>query len=367
MKTTSQQRRLTFMSLFLASVISMSGAVSNVAHAQYEFDDYDDAIGVDDTLNMEDINIDGKLSPSELLKRRRAKLEERNRLMMEKKVEDIRVKQEIELTNKLQSAFDKNLNSLNEDKVEVKQAAPMVEAVIPAAPVIETRIVEVPAPVIVETKKSKIIPSLGVSNVKGDKLDLESNLSFNIQGETMVTPQIAVGLSLGYTTMDMKDVANSYVNSGYGGYYNPYYYGAYGQGRDIKSKKITVEANGKFFFTEDSRFKPYVGAGLGYNKTSLKYEGSGSYYDNVYGINYGTEGYNSSSVAGTARLGAEFDINKNIGLNVDLAYSKSLSTGMSKSSDTTNSNPDQGRLENLSKEIENADVTSIQAGLVVRF
>ena len=58
---------------------------------------------------MEDINIDGKLSPSELLKRRRAKLEERNRLMMEKKVEDIRVKQEIELTNKLQSAFDKNL------------------------------------------------------------------------------------------------------------------------------------------------------------------------------------------------------------------------------------------------------------------
>src|SRR5207253_9188086 len=107
--------RLTFMSLFLATALA-AGIHAPVLHAQDDM--LDEA---DDALQMDDINLEGKLSPSERLRQRREKLEERNKVMVEKKIEDIRVKQEIALTNKLQDAFGKSLNNLNEDKVQTVQ------------------------------------------------------------------------------------------------------------------------------------------------------------------------------------------------------------------------------------------------------
>jgi hypothetical protein len=96
-----------------------------------------------DSFQMEDINLEGKLSLSEQLRKRSEKLEERNKVMVEKKIEDIRVKQEIALTNKLQDAFGKNLNNLNEDQDLVVQAAPVVpRPIILAHPVVETKIIE---------------------------------------------------------------------------------------------------------------------------------------------------------------------------------------------------------------------------------
>lgn len=367
MKVTTTNKRSTFMSLFLASLVVVAGMQSPVLHAQYDdFDDLDDTIG-SDTLDMDDIDIDGKLSASELLKRRREKLEERNRLMMEKKVEDIRVKQEIALTNKLQNAFNNNLNALDkQDEVETKQAAPLViEAPVPPAPVIETRIVEVPAPVIVERKTSRIIPMIGVNNVSGTRLDLESNVGFSILGETLLTNQLSVGLSVGYSTMDMTDISNQYVNTGYGQYYNNNYYNSYGQGRKINSKKLTIEAGGKFFFTEDSKLRPYLGAAVSYNRDQLQYESSNSY--NFNNVNFGNEGYSSSALAGTARVGAEFDFNETVGFNLDLSFTKGFSSAMNGKSDATSQNPDQGRLENLAKEIQDSNVTAIQAGVVIKF
>lgn len=357
------EKRLTFMSLFLASVIVATAAQSTPVVAYDDLDYIDDSLGTD-SLDMDDIDIDGKLSPSELLKRRREKLEERNKIMVEKKIEDIRVKQEIALTEKLQSSFNQSLNNLNEDKVQTVQAAPVVQAPVAPAPVVETRIVEVPAPT-PERKQSKIIPSLGATNIKGDRVNLDSNLSFGLNAETNVLPQLSVGVGVGYTTLDLTDVSNLYVNSGYGGYYNNGYNAAYGSGRKISMNRLSIEANGKFFFTEDSRIKPYVGAGLSFNRSSLKYESSNNY--NYNGINFGNEGYTSSSMAGSAKLGAEIDFSETIAFNVDLSYTKGISSGISKSSDTTLMNPDQGRLENIAKEIENGDATAIQAGLVIRF
>ncbi len=368
MKLKVENKRLTFMSLFLATALIAATAHTAPLRAQDDvLDDAEDALANGEALDMDQIEIEGKLSPSELLKRRREKLEERNKLMVEKKIEDIRVKQEIALTNKLQGAFNNSLNNLNEDKVQTTQAAPAPVAPAPVAPapVVETRIVEVAAAPIKEEKNSKVIPSLGISNIKGDRIDLQSNVSFGVNAETMVTSQISAGLGLNYATMDLTDVANQYVDTGYGTYYNNGYYGTYGSGRAMKFSKLTIEATGKFFFTEDSRFKPYAGAGLSFNRTGLKYENTSNYYSN--GITFGNEELSSSALAGSAKLGAEFDVSETIGLNVDLSYTKNITSGISKSAGTISTNPDQGRLENISKEIEDGDVTAIQAGLVIRF
>jgi hypothetical protein len=365
-----ENRRLSFMTLFLATAI-MANAQGVKAQEDYMLDDAEDALGSSGTLDMDQINIDGKLSPSELLRRRREKLEERNKLMVEKKIEDIRVKQEIALTNKLQDAFGKSLNNLNEDKVQVQQAAPVAVApapvVVAPAPIIETRIVEVAAPVEKVVKTSKIIPSLGASTIKGDKIDFESNMNLNVSLETQVLPQVTVGLGLGYTSLNITDVSNDFVNLGV---YNPYpttgYQNVYGTGgRKMSLGKFSIEANSKFFLIEDSKIKPYVGGALSLNRSNLKYEDGGMYTSN--GINYGTEGYTSSTLAGTAKLGAEVDFTETIAFNLDVSYTKNITSGIAKNADSTNLNPDQGRLENITKAIEESDTTAILAGLVVRF
>ena len=185
MKGIVEKRRLTFMSLFLATAL-VAGIQTPKLHAQEDM--LDEA---DDALLMDDINLEGKLSPSERLRQRREKLEERNKVMVEKKIEDIRVKQEIELTNKLQDAFGKSLNNLNEDKVQVSQAAPIApQPVVAPVAVVETKIIEeAPAPV-KEEKKSKVIPFLGGSSLKGDRIDFESKLNMGIALETQVLSQV---------------------------------------------------------------------------------------------------------------------------------------------------------------------------------
>jgi hypothetical protein len=366
MKLSTDNKRLTFMSLFLATALVAVSA--HTAHAQdYSLDDAEDALGSSDALEMDQIEIEGKLSPSELLKRRREKLEERNKIMVEKKIEDIRVKQEIALTNKLQGAFNNSLNNLNEDKVQTTQAAPVAPAPVAPAPIIETRIVEVPVAPVREDKKSKIIPSLGVTSIKGDRIDLETNVTVGVAAETMITPQVAVGIGFGYGTMDLTDVANAFANNTYNTGYNTVgYNNTYGAGRKMNLKKIILEGNTKYFFIEDAMIKPYIGGAVSFNRTTLKYENSNSYSYNGY--NYGNEDYGTSAVAGAIKLGAEIGFNDTVGANVEFGYTKNITSGISKSSEvSTTTNPDQGRLENVSKEIEDASATTIQAGLVIKF
>lgn len=364
MKLRADNKRLTFMSLFLATVLVATSAQSTSVRAQDDvLDDAEDALANSDSLDMDQIDIEGRLSPSELLKRRREKLEERNKNMVEKKIEDIRVKQEIALTNKLQGAFNNSLNNLNEDKVQTVQAAAV--APVAPAPIIETRIVEVPvAPVKVE-KNSKIIPLLGMNSIKGDRLDLETDLTIGVQAETMIAPQFSLGIGLTYSTMKMTDVANQYTTNGtniqYGQYSN-----IYGSGREMSHKKLTIEANAKYFFTEDSMIKPYIGGGLAFNRSTIKYENQNTY--NYQNYSFGNEDYGSSALGGSIKLGVEVAFNETVGANIEFGAAKNISSGISKSSAlNSNSNPDQGRLENISNEIESATTTSIQAGVLIKF
>ncbi len=356
-------RRLTFMSLFLASALA-AGLHAPGLRAQDEM--LDDA---EDALQMDEINLEGKLSPSERLRQRREKLEERNKIMVEKKIEDIRVKQEIALTNKLQDAFGKSLNNLNEDKVQqevkVVQAAPVApQPVVAPVPVVETKIIEVEKPIVKEVKKSKVIPFIGAQSIKGDKTDFESKMNIGASLETLAMDQLTVGFGIGYVSMDITDTANSYLNNGsvIGSGYNSSFSG----GRKMSYDKVTLEANSKFFLTLESKVKPFAGLGLSYNRSNLKYDDNGNGY-NFNGISYGSEGFSSTSMAASAKLGAEVDFSETVGLNIDLSYTKSLSSGMSNKADTSASNPDQVRLQNVTKSIEDSDITAFAAGLVVRF
>jgi opacity protein-like surface antigen len=343
----------------------MTMGVSQTVFAQDLYDDTEELLQDGGALEMDTIQVEGKLSPSELLRKRREKLEERNKLMVEKKIEDIRVKQEIALSNKLNDAFTKGLNNLNEDKVQVVQAAPVVAPqpiMAPApAPIIIEKVIETKEVEPKVEKNSKVIPFIGAQSIKGeDNLDLETKLNAGVQVETKLDTNITAGLGLSYTTLTATDTSNVYTSgtvicttSNCGA-------------RNMSYGKLSVEAQGKYFLTVDSKVKPFIGLGVGFNRTSLKYDDVTGYYYN--GVQLGNEGVSTNFFSGTAKLGLEADISETVGLNLDLIYSKALTSGIGTNSEIASStNPDQQRLENISKRMEDADVTAIGVGLVVKF
>lgn len=284
----------------------------------------------------------------------RRKLEERNEQMVDKKIEDIRIKEEAKLTKQLQSAFTDGMNNL--DTVSNQQAA--------------TQKVEAPAPEPkMAEKPNKIIPTFGVLNVKGADVDFESNINMGLTFETMVSTNFAAGFGLNYATMDIADYNNSQFGNRYyyGNYYNNYssYYG--NNGREMSYDRLQMEVSGKYYFTVENKIRPFVSAGLSYNRASLEYDDDGQGYS-YQGTQFGDEGYSSSYIAATAMFGSEVVFSESFGAQLDFRYNKGLTGGFNSDSSANGfQNPDQLRLENIGQSIEEADFFSINAGLVFMF
>jgi hypothetical protein len=110
----------------------------NQSYSQESLLENADEVLSGDSFQMDDINLTDGCNPSPYisgcgsgkLKLRREKLVERNKVIVEKKIEDIRVKQEIALTNKLQDAFGKSMNNPKDDKVKPD---PIINPIITAA------------------------------------------------------------------------------------------------------------------------------------------------------------------------------------------------------------------------------------------
>lgn len=71
-----------------------------------------------DFIENDTLDIDGALthkrpSASDRLKKLREKLEAKNEAMVRQKIEQLRVKQEVELMRKLQASFAENLNRID--------------------------------------------------------------------------------------------------------------------------------------------------------------------------------------------------------------------------------------------------------------
>lgn len=319
----------------------------------------------DQILNSDQIDIDGiynqkpKPSAADRMAKMRKQLEQKTNEMVDKKIEDERVKAEAELTKKLQDAFQRGFNAMEGDTVTTTQAA---------VARVETKVAQAPA-----DRKSKITLGSGINAITGNTIDVESNLGINLNAETMVHDNISVGLGIGYLKMDATDIGRS-----------SYYYG-----QEVNYSRLTIEANSKFFMINEGAFRPYAGLGLGYNRASLKYSNSnniyganGYYNNNSYGYNnpyyynsgYSTQplynyqdGFSSSYLSGSAMIGSDIVVADRFGINLEVKYTKALTSGYDKNLGTQGLSQDEGDLRNISRQIEDADQFSVGAGLSFRF
>lgn len=337
----------------------MLGVASNAAQAQVD-PLLDDAQSV---LASEQIDIHGSFqapkqpTQADRIEKMRKQLEEKNEQMVQSKIENIRMQEEQKLANKLQSAF----SGQNFDQVNVSQASTKKKMVAPL-PVLKKK-----------QKKNKVIPTAGILNITGeDGLELESSLNIGVAVESQVQERISVGVALGYTTMGITDVANQY--SGTMPTYNnnqsfiPYnngYNQTYGQGREMSYKRLSLELNSKFFFTTESQIRPYLGAGVGYNRHDLSYDDNSQY--NLGTVQLGDENFASSFLSGSINAGAEIHFSETIGAGLEFKYMKSFGNSFNSQSAQNNTNPDQQRLENVGSAIEEANNMSLNAALIIKF
>ncbi len=208
----------------------------------------------------------------------------------------------------------------------------------------------------------------GVTNYNGEKESLQADAA-GLRIESNVNNRFSMGVGFNYAQLKTDDYANGSNIYGNNNYYGSQYYGAYGQkGREIQYKKMGIDLYGKFFITQGTRFRPYIGAGLGYNMADLKYSQNNPYQNTTFGYNYGNEAYKTNFATGTVSLGSEVMITRSFGLNFEGTYATGLGSSLSsQNSKNVSNSPDQRRLGQLADDIINSNSLSIFAGAVVVF
>lgn len=248
-----------------------------------------------------------------------------------------------------------------EDQISVQQAAPVAPQVVEA-------------PIKVESTNEKfgstikVLPYSGLTTLMSDTENLEAGLVGGLKVETNATDRVSVGIGFNYTSLSTQDYGGTnYMNNNYVDYYNGYY-----GGREIEYKNMNFDIYSKFYLLKNERFRPYVGAGLGYNRTTMAYadnnQASSSYDGTYYGYNFGSEEVVTSNVNIELMIGSEIKFTETIGANLELNYSRSLGGNISSEKGINPYlAPDQQRLEDLSSELGEANIVSLFAGLLVEF
>ncbi len=238
-----------------------------------------------------------------------------------------------------------------EQSVETTQAAPLISTV-EAAPVVSANPFEV----------IKLLPYAGATNFSGEVESLETELTAGMRLESNINSRFSMGIGFNYNSLKTDDFANGSM------YMTSNYFNQYGsQGREIQYRSMGLDIYGKFFVTQGERFRPYLGAGLGYNRSTMKYNDNNPWIDSMNRF-YGSEEYNTSFVTGQLMLGSEIMITPSFGLNIEGQYATGLGDSMSsKSAKNGGTSPDQKRLRDLGDEIINSNMLSIFLGGVVKF
>jgi len=208
----------------------------------------------------------------------------------------------------------------------------------------------------------KLIPYAGATQYNGKVEQLEAEIAAGLRLESNITTRFTMGIGFNYASMKTNDFAN---NS-----FSAQNFGAGYQSREMQYKTMGLDIYSKFFITKGERFRPYIGVGLGYNRSTTNYSKNDNYQtsNNFQTYNFGDEEFRTSFFSGTLMGGTEIMITEGFGINVEAAYSTGLGNSLSsQSSKNSFNNPDQIRARQLGEEIINANAMSIFAGAVVLF
>ncbi len=318
-------------------------------------DDLEDDVLESDVLDVDGILRKRKKTPTraERMASKRKNLEKRNEDLMHKNIEDVRIKEEKRMTDRLRTIFSgvrPVKKKKQQDTVTVVHAAPM-KSEVKVEPVVEER-----------NELFKLNPYFGLTSITGDNFDYESSALFGINAESLVSDHFGIGINFAYTKMEISLKNDNYY------YYNHYptYYNTINN-RDVEYKHMKLDLVGKYYVTTKRRFMPYLGMGVGFNRSNLRYTDDRERQQTNNGYYYGEEEFITNYISGSAMVGTDVNITENVGINVELKYSRGFTSGFKNKSADEYQGPYQKTLEKLGGQINDADFFSAIAGLVVTF
>jgi hypothetical protein len=285
----------------------------------------------------------------------RKRLQKKTNDMVDTQVETMRLKAEKQIGDQLEKALSGK--SLLKDEVSTTQSSTIKK--------------EIEAPK--SPKTLKVIPRVGFLSLKSENIDFDSKVNAGIQFESQIQERFAFGIGVNFTSMNISDPHNTYTQGYYVSPYYSYGYGSYNYPeREISYRNAGLELLGKFYLSHTSRIKPFIGLGVEYSRSELKYKDSGNdqyYYYNSYRNELGGEKYIYSSFSGSVQAGAEMSFSDTLGLVLDVKMAKGLNGQHSKKSQANSYyyNPDLSRLEGIANEMSEATSTSVGLGMVVAF
>gem|GEM_PF-892109 len=240
------------------------------------------------------------------------------------------------------------------DQVVVKEAAP------PRRPVV----IETPRAKFDRNynfnDKFKVMIGLGTKNyTNGRNFDnFDSNILFNIGAESEVGNRLALGLKFDYNSLNFL--------------YTQEY-------RPVSTNSFGLEFYGKFLLLQNTRFRPYIGAGLGFNRFNLRFDDNFNNFGNFYNNNafYGNgnnfndfnDSYSTNSFQASLMLGAEFIFSRNVGFYTNFSYLRGLTDfgGDNYFNNNLYYEYDRDILSNLHDNIVNSQAFSVVGGMIISF
>lgn len=174
----------------------------------------------------------------------------------------------------------------------------------------------------------KVTPFIGMTQYSSPELDFESMYTAGLRIEARINERLVTGLGLTHSSMTIKADAVSVFD-----------YSSYGA--DLYSK---------FYLLSESRFQPYVGAGVGYLKSVLQLNDSSS---------------NTSTLNGEVMGGVDLMFTRAIGFNFEAKYVKPVSS--STNTLTYSQTYAQYAVDKLAHEIDNSGHLILALGMIVSF
>ncbi|MBC7714218.1 MAG: hypothetical protein H7177_12820 [Rhizobacter sp.] len=158
----------------------------------------------------------------------------------------------------------------------------------------------------------KVIPFAGVTQYSSNEVELESEYTAGIRIESRLNERVETGIGFTHSAMKISE----------------FDYFSYG-----------VDIYTKIYLISESRFQPYVGAGVGYLKSSLNES-------------------DSSTLNAEAIGGMDLMFTRSFGANFELKYNKAV---------TSSSYHGQSVVDNLSQKIENAGHLTLAVGMIISY
>jgi hypothetical protein len=312
----------------------------------------------DDVISSDQLDIDGLYGEPQDFSKARQNIEKATNNMVDKKIENVRVKHEKALQKDLANIFGSDTDSIGTQSAAVHK----VEAPLEQGPSNSM------------AGRFRLTPYIGGSLISTDYSEISTNFATGVRLDATLNKRFAIGAAINYSQAEITSQNDNAFVVGPNGY-RPSFNGFIRPLSEIDYSRFSVDFTSKVFILNDEMVRPYVSLGLGFARNSLEFadrvnQNVGAYQP-AYSYLYDQQQYSDIQMTGSLGLGADMMFSEQIGLNIDFNYQMGLGGNDKLRGNPYNSqyfqSPQFTFLESIGNELRDASVMGLSAGLIVQF